>query len=194
MVKIILASESPIKENTLKQWFKENKKCSVSIKKISIEDNLLPPQPLNTGGSLTCSDRLKNTLNKCDNLIKYDYVVSIENSIVIEESKLIDVVDIKIKDVLMNKEYSATGGRIDVTYKLLNGYSKLPLIIEELQESYEKTSKNYIFDGCEKTFGELINKYYPNIQSNNWMKTVCGVDRKSQIMSVLDELSLKINV
>lgn len=194
MVKIILASESPIKENTLKQWFKENKKCSVSIKKISIEDNLLPPQPLNTGGSLTCSDRLKNTLNKCDNLIKYDYVVSIENSIVIEESKLIDVVDIKIKDVLMNKEYSATGGRIDVTYKLLNGYSKLPLIIEELQESYERTSKNYIFDGCEKTFGELINKYYPNIQSNNWMKIVCGVDRKSQIMSVLDELSLKINV
>lgn len=194
MVKIILASESPIKENTLKNWFKENKKCSISIKKISIEDNLLPPQPLNTGGSLTCSDRLKNTLNKCDNLLKYDYVISIENSIIIDDSKLIDVVDIKIKDVLIDKEYSATGGRIDVTHKLLNDYGKLPLIIEELQESYEKTNRNYIYDGCDKTFGEIVNKYYPNIQSNNWMKTLCGVDRKSQIMSVLDELSSKISV
>ena len=194
MVKIILASESPIKENTLKQWFKENKKCSVSIKKISIEDNLLPPQPLNTGGSLTCSDRLKNTLNKCDNLLKYDYVISIENSIIIDDSKLIDVVDIKIKDVLIDKEYSATGGRIDVTHKLLNDYGKLPLIIEELQESYEKTNRNYIYDGCDKTFGEIVNKYYPNIQSNNWMRTLCGVDRKSQIMNVLDELSSKISV
>ena len=121
-------------------------------------------------------------------------VISIENSIIIEDSKLIDVVDIKIKDVLIDKEYSASGGRIDVTHKLLNDYGKLPLIIEELQENYEKTSRNYIFDGCEKTFGELINKYYPNIQANNWMRTISGVDRKSQIMSVLDELSSKISV
>jgi len=194
MVKIILASESPIKENTVKQWFKENKKCSVSIKKISIEDKLLPPQPLNTGGALTCSDRLKNTLNNCDNLIKYDYAISIENSIIVENTKLVDVVDIKIKDVLLNHEYSASGGRIDVTYKLLNDYGKLPKIIDELQENYEKTNKNYIFDGCEKTFGELVNKYYPNIQSNNWMRAISDVDRKSQIMSVLDKLSGKISV
>lgn len=191
MVKIILASESSIKENAVKQWFKD-KKMNISIKKMNIEDKFLPPQPLNTGGSLNCSDRIKYVKKNISNLEKYDYIISIENSIKTEDQMLIDRVDIKIYDILLNKEYYVEGGELEITYKLLNEYNKLPMIIEELIESYKSTNKMYIFDGCEVTFGELVNKYYPTIPSNNWMKKVIGIDRKSQILSVLSKLDGKV--
>ena len=187
MVKIILASESSIKENAVKQWFKE-KKMSISLKKINIEDNLLPPQPFNTGGSLNCSDRIKYVIDKIDDIQKYDFIISIENNIKTLDTHLVDMVHIKIYDILLKKEHYVEGGELDITYKLINEYNKIPLIIEELLENYKSTNKKYIFDGCETTFGELVNKYYPKIQSNNWMKSLIGIDRKSQILSVLSKL------
>lgn len=191
MVKIILASESSIKENAVKQWFKE-KKVSITIKKVNIEDKLLPPQPLNTGGSLSCSDRIKYIKNKVEDLQKYDYIISIENSIKTADTHLVDMVHIKVYDILLDKEHFVEGGDLEITYKLINEYNKIPLIIEQLMESYKSTNKNYIFDGCELTFGELVNKYYPKIQSNNWMKILVGIDRKSQILSVLSRLDGKV--
>lgn len=191
MVKIILASESSIKENAVKQWFKE-KKVSITIKKVNIEDKLLPPQPLNTGGSLSCSDRIKYIKNKVEDLQKYDYIISIENSIKTADTHLVDMVHIKVYDILLDKEHFVEGGDLEITYKLINEYNKIPLIIEQLMESYKSTNKNYIFDGCELTFGELVNKYYPKIQSNNWMKVLAGIDRKSQILSVLSRLDGKV--
>lgn len=191
MVKIILASESSIKENAVKQWFKE-KKISISIKKINIEDKLLPPQPLNTGGSLNCSDRIKYIKKKINDIEKYDFIISIENSIRTEEDHLVDNVHIRIVDILLDKEHYVEGGDIKITYKLLNEYNKIPQIIEELIDSYKITNKLYIFDGCSDTFGDIVNKYYPNIPSNNWMKVMCGTDRKSQILSVLNKLDGKI--
>lgn len=191
MVKIILASECSIKENAVKQWFKD-KKVSISIKKINIVDNLLPPQPINTGGSLNCSDRIKYVMNKTDDVQKYDFIISIENNIKTEDTHLVDMVHIKIYDILLNKEHYVEGGELEVTYKLINEYNKIPLIIEELLDSYEATHKKYIFDGCESTFGELVHKYYPKIQSNNWMKNLIGIDRKSQILSVLSKLDGRI--
>lgn len=189
MIKIILASESTIKENALKQWLKEIIKKQFSIKKINIEDNLLPPQPINSGGKLNCSDRIKFVYkNLGEKIERYDYVIAIENSLVTRENKLVDVVHIIIKDVLTNKEFNAEGGEIEITYKLLNDFGNIPKILDDLISNYELTSTNYIFDGCEKTFGELVNKYYPNIQSNNWMKKFCDVDRKTQIISVLEFL------
>ena len=193
MVKILLASDNSIKESSVKQWFKENKNITISIKKVKIEDNLLPPQPLNTGGNLTCSDRIKYLKNNIENIEKYDYLISIENSIKTYDDHLIDMVYIKIYDILNKKEYIEEGGEIEITYKLLNEYKKLTNIIEELMENYQLTNKKYIFDGCEITFGELINKYYPHIQSNNWTKDVIGIDRKSQILSVLNKLNDVIN-
>lgn len=187
MVKIILASESSLKENAVKQWFKE-KKVSISIKKINIEDNLLPPQPFNTGGALNCSDRIKYVINKIEDIQKYDFIISIENNIKTQDTFLIDMVHIKVYDVLLHKEHYVEGGELEITYKLINEYNKIPLIIEELLESYKSTNKKYIFDGCESTFGELVHKYYPKIQSNNWMKNLIGIDRKSQILSVLSKL------
>lgn len=190
MIKIILASESTIKENALKQWLKEIMKKQFSIKKINIEDNLLPPQPINSGGKLNCSDRIKFVYkNLGEKIERYDYVIAIENSLVTHENKLVDVVHIVIKDVLTNKEFNAEGGEIEITYKLLNDFGNIPKILDDLISNYELTSTNYIFDGCEKTFGELVNKYYPNIQSNNWMKKFCNVDRKTQIISVLEFLN-----
>lgn len=187
MVKIILASDNSIKENAVKQFLKE-KKISISIKKIKVDDNLLPPQPLNTGGSLNCSDRIKYVINKIDDIQKYDFIISIENNIKTHDTYLVDMVHIKVYDTLIKKEYYVEGGELEITYKLINEYNKIPLVIEDLVDSYRSTNKKYIFDGCESTFGELVHKYYPKIQSNNWMKSLIGIDRKSQILSVLNKL------
>ena len=49
------------------------------------------------------------------------------------------------------------------------------------------------FDGCETTFGELINKYYSDIPQKNWMKVITNVNRKDQILSVLKKMNKHIN-
>ena len=50
-------------------------------------------------------------------------------------------------------------------------------------------NKKYIYDGCKSTLGSLINKYYPDIPANNWMKIIFNKDRKLQIYDVLVEIS-----
>ena len=59
MIKVLLCSNSSLKEQAIKKWFKSNLKHVVDIEKYSIKDKLLPPQPLNAGGKLCCSDRIR---------------------------------------------------------------------------------------------------------------------------------------
>lgn len=194
MIKIILASENKIKENAVKEWFKKSiNNDLVSIKNINITDKLLPPQPINTGGLLNCSDRIKFIIKNVDDIKNYDYIISIENYLKIEDNKVIDCVYVKIKDLLINTEYSAVGGDIEISYNILKEYPKFVDIVQQLLDNYENTNKNYIFDGCEMTLGELINKTYPEIDSNNWMKKLCNRDRKEQILSVLEKINYQIN-
>jgi hypothetical protein len=194
MIKIILASESKIKEDAVKQWFKKSiKKDLVFIKKVNVSDSLLPPQPINTGGILICSDRIKFVEKNIPNIQDYEYIISIENCLKIRDNKILDCVYIKIKDILLDCEYSANGGDVEITYKFLKDYPKLLNITDDLIKNYEETNKKYIFDGCEITFGELINKYYPNIPAKNWMKKLCNLNRKDQILSVLEKITYKFN-
>jgi hypothetical protein len=194
MIKIILASENKIKEDAVKQWFKKSiNKDLVSIKKVNVSDLLLPPQPINTGGILNCSDRIKFVEKNISDVNNYDYIVSIENSLKIIENKIIDCVHIKIKDILLDTEYSANGGDAEITYHNLKDYPKILNITDELIKNYEETYNKYIFDGCKVTFGELINKYYPKIPAKNWMKKICNLDRKDQILSVLEKLTYEFN-
>lgn len=194
MIRIILASENKIKENAVKEWFKKSiNKDLVSIKKINITDPLLPPQPINTGGILNCSDRIKFVMKTIEDIENYDYIISIENYLKIVDNKIIDSVYVKIKDLLTNVEYSATGSDIELSYNILKEYPKFVDILDELLKNYEDTNKNYIFDGCEKSFGELINKYYPDIPTGNWMKKICNKDRKQQILLVLEKISYELN-
>ena len=193
MTKIILASENKIKEEAVKQWFKKNiKKDLDSIKKVDVSDILLPPQPINTGGILNCSDRIKFVEKNIKDIEDYDFIISIENSLNITDEKIVDSVHIIIKDLLLNCEYSAFGGNVELTYNHLKEYPKLLNITEDLIKNYEETNDKYIYDGCKMSLGELIHKYYPNIPAKNWMKKICNMDRKDQILSVLKKLTPKI--
>ena len=89
-------------------------------------------------------------------------------------------------------QYSYSGGDIEISYKILKEYPKIINVIDDLIRNYEETNKKYIFDGCSKTFGELINKYYPDIPHDNWMMILCKKDRSNQILSVLKKLTPKI--
>ena len=193
MTKIILASENNIKENVVKKWFKKYiQKDILLLKKVKINDKLLPPQPINTGGILSCNDRIKYIINNIDTLENYNYIISIENSIKIIDNKIIDCVNIKIKNLLTTNEYSYSGGDIEISYKILKEYPKIINVIDDLIRNYEETNKKYIFDGCSKTFGELINKYYPDIPHDNWMINIYNKNRSDQILSVLKKLTPKI--
>ena len=183
MIKVLLASESKIKEEAVKNWFSNVlNKDLVTIKKINISDSLLPPQPINTGGILSCSDRIKFVERQHkSNKYEYDYIISIENFLKVENGKITDIV------------HTMTGGEIEITYKNVIEYPNIVNCIDELIKNYEISNKKYIYDGCETTFGDLINKHYSDISAKNWMKTISNLNRKDQILSVLKNLNDKIN-
>ena len=192
MPKIILASENNIKESSVIKWLKKLNKKNIEIKKIKVANKFLPHQPINTGGTLCCSDRIKYVKDNFDKINEYDYIISIENSIRTENTNLIDCVDVKILNIKYDQEYISKGGDLSITTKLISEFKKLPNIIEDFLENYKLTNKEYIYDGCTLTFGELVNRYYPNIDSKNYMKKMLNKDRKVQILSVLEKLSSKI--
>ena len=83
--------------------------------------------------------------------------------------------------------------QIEITYKNVIEYPNIVNCIDELIKNYEISNKKYIYDGCETTFGDLINKHYSDISAKNWMKTISNLNRKDQILSVLKNLNDKIN-
>lgn len=195
MIKVLLASESKIKEEAVKNWFSNVlNKDLVTIKKINISDSLLPPQPINTGGILSCSDRIKFVERQHkSNKYEYDYIISIENFLKVENGKFMDCVQVNIKNIITDIVHTMTGGEIEITYKNVIEYPNIVNCIDELIKNYEISNKKYIYDGCETTFGDLINKHYSDISAKNWMKTISNLNRKDQILSVLKNLNDKIN-
>ena len=100
MVKILLASDSKIKEKAIKKWFRINlKDVELNFTKTKVSDILVPPQPINTGGVYCCIDRINN-IEKGITAIDYDYVISIENSLKISKDEIIDNVNVCIKNCL----------------------------------------------------------------------------------------------
>ncbi len=191
MIKILLCSNSSLKEQAVKKWLKIYVKEVFEIDKYKINDKLLPPQPMNNGGKLSCSDRILNVKKEIDSSI-YNYIISIESSLNIEDSKIFDIVNICIENCNTLEKFEHTGQEIEINYKIMEKYPSFLKIIEDLYVNYKETYKNYIYDGSEMTIGEIINHYYPEIPDNNWMKFICNVDRTSQITKGLCQLTKKI--
>ena len=77
MVKVLLASKSKIKENALKKWFRLHLKgYELELSTMDVNDSLLPPQPMNSGGMFSCTDRISFVERNMGEEI-YDYIVSI---------------------------------------------------------------------------------------------------------------------
>lgn len=189
MVKVLLASDSKIKENAIKKWFKINlKEIELKLTKSGVSDVLVPPQPMNTGGIYCCLDRITN-VEKGISILDYDYIISIESSLKVSKDEIADNVNVCIKNCITGKIYQESGQDIILNYKILEKYPLFVKVLQDLYSNYELTSKKYIYDGCESTLGSLINRYYSDIPKNNWMKYVCNKDRENQIYKVLNKLT-----
>jgi len=191
MIKILLCSNSSLKEQAVKKWFKVYLKEAVKIEKHTVTDKLLPSQPMNTGGKLSCSDRIVNA-KKNVNVSDFDYIVSIESSLDVTDTQLIDVVNICIENCSTLEKFECKGQDIEINYKIMEKYPSFLKIVEDLNINYKETYKNYVYDGCEMTLGEIINHYYPEIPDNNWMKFICNKDRVTQITKALNQLTSKV--
>lgn len=185
-MKLILASKSKIKEEALKKWAKDILKKDIVIEKIDIHNKILPEQPINSGIEKTCADRIRFVEDIYpDIVLMNDYIVSIENGIEIKENKIIDKVCVKLKNIITKNIITYVGCPVEVEFKIMEKYPKIMNVINDFVTDYELTSKQYIYDGCSTTFGSLVNKYYPDIPANNWMRTLCKKGRKLQICEVL---------
>ena len=187
MVKVLLASKSKIKENALKKWFRLHLKgYELELSTMDVNDSLLPPQPMNSGGMFSCTDRISFVERNMGEEL-YDYIVSIENSLKVVNNEIIDHVNICVKNCSIDSKLFEEGQDICINYNILDKYPLFIKVVEDLYKNYEETNKKYIYDGCELTLGQIINNYYPDIPKNNWMKYLFNKDRETQIYKVLNK-------
>jgi len=192
MVKVLLTSNSKIKENAIKKWFRIHfKDIELELDNMVVNDKFIPNQPINTGGMFTCTDRI-SYIEKNKDITNYDYIISIENSLKVMDNEIIDFVNICIKNCLTDNQYQEYGQEVTINYKILEDYPLFIKIVDDLYKNYEDTNKKFIYDGCALTLGEIINNYYPDIPKNNWMKFICNKDREIQIYRVLNKFTTKI--
>lgn len=197
MLNVILCSKSAIKNLAVKKWLKFRFKfdfTKITTLAVPSAEGIVPEQPIGIGGVTCCHERIKLIeTHFMEEILKNRFVISIENSINIEGDKLSDIVNVVIKDIKNNKVYAKSGNPINIDLSILDKYPKFMNIIGEFRESYEQTSQNYVFNGCEKTLGSLINKYYPDIPKDNWMKKIFDVDRVDQIFIILKQIGDMMN-
>ena len=118
MIKILLCSNSSLKEQAVKKWLKIYVKEVFEIDKYKINDKLLPPQPMNNGGKLSCSDRILNVKKEIDSSI-YNYIISIESSLNIEDNKIFDIINICIENCNTLEKFEYNGQEIESNYKIM---------------------------------------------------------------------------
>ena len=193
MFTVILCSNSIIKEKALDKWLKIKFKNELyEIKKIKINNyKIVPEQPIDMGGISCCYNRILDIVNNDEyDLSDVKYIVSIENSIDILEDRLIDKVNIAIKDIKNNKMYYDSGGYAEISINILDKYPNFIKILKEFIDNYKRSNSNFIFNGSDTTLGVLINKYYKNISSDNWMKDILSIDRIDQIYKTFNKLEI----
>lgn len=194
MVNVILCSDSDIKNRVLQKWLEYMYNEDYQITKLMVDSSKIAPnQPIDIGGMTCCFNRIQQIEDlHSEETKKNKYIVSIENSLNIDETKILDVVNIAIKDLETGQIFSRSGHPIEITFSILDKYPKFINALDDLIQSYKNTRNKYIFNGCETTLGSLINKYYSNIPKDNWMKVIFGKDRVEQIYNVLLDISDEI--
>lgn len=188
---ILLLSTSSLKLDAVNEAFTVDNHittCACSIPGF-------PEQPIvdakNTGFHFA-KERMNFAKNK-NNFDEYDYVISIENCMLLSLKTMNDpwpgdvcYVLIYSKGLLAHGE--SYGIAIDPKYS--------DALLYENKRKYVKYN-NKIY-GFSITIGEIINQENSNIDPKNWMKTLFNIDRKDQIidavLNALKDLYEKENI
>lgn len=182
---IILTSQNLLKVNVVKDVLKFFPHLlEYNIVSYSTSNAQIPPQPINTG--IECAKmRIQYVLEnyKCE---KYDFIISIENSININNIEKDNLIEDVCNIVIQNN----------------NGEQYIeisdPILIDSkyYYQSLENTSKDYKLKefGLEYTIGSMISKEYNDIISSNWSidKRFGGLSREIQISDTLQKCLTKM--
>lgn len=188
-MKIILCSKSNIKEDIIKKWFNEKNNLEIEVKKIHIENESIPPQPIGDDIKLIC---LKKINDIKDDYNDVDCIISIENFLDIMEDNIKYKLCICVYKYDSNEYITKVNNGINLGLDVMNNYPNFISIIKDLKNSYLNTKDKYIFSGCEDKLGNLVNKYYPEVPKNNFIKFLKDdkYDKFNQLSLLLDDIFL----
>lgn len=185
-MKIILCSNNNIKKDIITKWFKE-KNIEIELNKVDIENDSIPPQPIGEDIKLIC---LKKINDVKVNYKDFDYIISTENFLDILEDKIKYKLCMCVYKYDSNEYLTKISEGIDLDLNILDNFSNFILIIKDLKNSYINSKNKYMFCGCEEKLCDLVNKYYPEIPRNNFIKSLIDnkYDKFHQFSKLLDEL------
>lgn len=186
MEKAKIITNIKIKKKVIKHFFKSFE-SNIEFEITNIEDIYTPPQMINSAETY-----IKSKINTYND-DKISYVLCIYNVLKIINSKITDSFIILLKDNINSKIYEVTGSELHINLSILNKYPLFVNIINDLYDNYQKTSSKYIYDGCESKFSSLINKYYPNINDDNWISQIFNKDNDTRVNKLLNKLSKSKN-
>lgn len=186
MCNLYLSSNIDFNHNKLKNLIRDNLNKEVNILNINNSESYIPPQTLNTGGIFTINDKF-NDINKIKE--KNEIIIVIQNSIKVANNNIIDYINIIM--MINDKKENLIGEEIIITYDILNEYPLFLNIIDDFLEIYDNSNKQYIYDGCDKKFGSIINKYYPKINENNWTEIIFKITNNKRVNNLLDSIIKK---
>ena len=180
-IKILCLKNDNINQDILINWAK-SKNIIINFK--SLDDKYIPNQLINCS-SIVCNDKI-NQVIKLGETEEYNYIMSIEFFLETTSTELKSSIYIMIKDIKTKKIYNDNLEEGIITFKILKDYPLFSKIINDLYKNYKDTYKNYIYSGSEINFGELINKYYPNISKENWTNNIINNDRLDSLRNLIN--------
>ena len=171
-MKLLLASKSKLKLAALQQLVSDCHDVDI----ITVETETVVEQPIGMSQTeQSCKYRIKDALSNMTDEDKnaIDFIVSLENGIIINDYHLCDFVVACIYSTKLKRTF---------TYNDMCGQSVVYVPKDfGLDQIMLKVTNDV-------TFGELVSKQYPEIPHNNWMKTICGIDRVDQLKYALTDL------
>lgn len=186
-MKIILCSNNINKKDIISRWFKEKKNIEIELTNVIIENESIPPQPIGDDIKLIC---LKKINDVKDNYNDVDCIISTENFLEILEDKIKYKLCMCVYKYDSNEYITKVNEGINLGLDVMNDYPNFIYIIKDLKNSYINSKDKYIFSGCEERLSYLVNKYYPEIPKNNFIKFLKGRkhDKLNQFSLLLDEI------
>lgn len=166
----MLSSKSELKKNAVESFFSTRfPKLKLKIECFDCTNSCgLPPQPISCGAE--CTFQRTRYVSKIFGTESYDMIISIENDM----------------DILYDGHYDNAHARIEMAQFVGVGISdpiKCPInIMNQHQQLIHFTKK---IRGVKITGGDMLHEKH-NVSSNNWMKELCGIDRKDQIICSLE--------
>lgn len=184
---IVVASTNSLKVDSVKQFVAKYGMGVYSLYDPKVMNTLAPNQPVGIKSTLMCAINRMTVLNAYLKTNGHNddsprYIVSIENGIC-KNTIVHDICIVVIKDRVTSKIYTNEETVMKNAIKIPEGL-----------DLYEKASKYPVYHkdtgllmGFGKTIGSLLASKY-TVPADNWMQTLAGIDRKTQIIYEIDSI------